>query len=936
MRRAAQGPIATETFLLLEIGGATRTTLDLGPPAMLESNIDPADTSATPTSSDSASTNPSSGSSDGMDVMNILADVEKHIQRIKTAQKEHDQELNTLESRFEALKNAEREVEQRRKQVIEERGRLEQVQNALREERAAFEKDCQSRQAEFASEREAIAQSQAELATQQQEINERFRSIEQQFAELSALEQEIGRERASLETESQQTQTRHKQLIKQLDERQAELDQRDAETSEQRRAMEAREKELNAEVARMQSEVEAFEARATEAEASASQAVAQMREAEAKLEERSLELAKLTEELGASSQALTEARAEAERQQQEFEQEREQAAEMMSELEAAAAAQKTERETLTSQYESLQSEHESLRESNSKTEQLRVQLDEQVSQLSSKLAQRDKSLAESQEKLKLAGAKLAEFGEVLREQASQLEHAAASKVTIRQQQQEIEHLCNELARYRLAADPEVIDRKDQRIAELTEALRQARGQSPADEDTSRLEQQTQELLASLDEKQMVIEQLQVQLDHAQQHASAEVDAAARDASESAKLNEQSATIEKLTAEVHRLETELSERVSDVNNADETNAAYMEELQALRSRVMELESVPSESTDSAELQQQLRDMEAKAAQSAQLQERINELEHALKKAQSKSDKGGSGSSKNIDEKVQRIRAAAEHLQRRRARLQRLRHLIELHKPADGSPKSESTAEQIELAQQSIAEARSALAMSEREMMKKWARSRSMVGVAFATIMIAVLAAGAWFSADHFFPPKAVASVTLEARTKTSGTLTGDDGAQWSQWHAEMLNDRTFRSTLAKRMVERQLPQYGTESAIDSVMKNNVTVDAVQPGEITITMADHDAHEALQLLDTMASTLSTVSAREAGKRTDGARTVVRGETGAGGATQFASLTGVKLDDERPIYAAIIFGSTLVVVLVFSFGVYSRLVRSKRIFEEEGRLA
>jgi hypothetical protein len=266
---------------------------------------------------------------------------------------------------------------------------------------------------------------------------------------------------------------------------------------------------------------------------------------------------------------------------------------------------------------------------------------------------------------------------------------------------------------------------------------------------------------------------------------------------------------------------------------------------------------------------------------------------------------------------------------------VRQLVEMRKPA-GEARDQSTLEQIALAEQSIADARSALAMSEREMMKRWARNRAAVAISFVSILITLLATGSWFVADHFYPAKSTASVTLEARTSNNQLLGGEEGARWSTWHAEMLSDHNFRTTLAKRMAERQLPQFGTIANLDLAMRHDVTIDAIRPGEITITMAGHDQQQLTHALDTLASTLATASTREAGKRADSARTVIRGERKESGSTQYAQLTGVTLEDERLLYTIIIFGSTAAVALLCGFGVYTRLVKAKRIFEEEGRLA
>ena len=895
---------------------------------------DPAHDSPTSTP---ASASPSSDG-EGFDVMNILADVEKHIQRIKTAQREHDEELNTLEARFQSLKNAEREVEQRRRQVIDERGRLEQVQNALREERANFEQQCETKRVELAQQQQQLAQEREEGKRKQQEIAERFQAIEKQFAELSSLEGELAKERESLTAEQEQSQARQKQLIQHLDARQAELDRRDGDLSEQRRQMELREQEIGAELEGMKQAVQEFEARASKAEKAASESLERTRQAEQQLQSRSMELGKLKQELEATSRLLNAAREEAAKQQREFEKEREQATEMMTELEQSIATEKREREAIASNLTSLQGEHESLAATQSKNEQLRGQLETQVEQLSERLAQREKTLADSQHKLKLAGEKLAEFAEVLREQATQLEQAAAHKITIREQQQEIEHLCNELARYRLAADPEIIDRKDQRIAELTEALRQARGQSPSNDNTAVLEHQLHEYSRALDEYRLTIEQLQVQLTQAKQRASAEVKNEAREAGDAARVAERDARIEELTAEVHRLQHDLNERAESVKQSNAANAAGAQQVVVLQQRVRELEGAPK--GDSTKLTKRVQELEKQLAEAQELKERVRELEAELTSAQAKGSRGGAASggpsSKQLDEKVQRIRAAAEHLQRRRSRLNRVRQLVELRKPKGDGKVSQSASEQIELAQQSIAEARSALAMSEREMMKRWARSRAGVTVSFVAILIALVASASWFLADHFHPPKTSASVTLEARLKNNSLLDGEEGARWSTWHAEMLNDPSFRSALAKRMQERQLPQFATNDALNRVMKDDITVDSIRPGAITITMAGSDEQQLLSALDTLASTLATVSTREAGKRPDAARTVVRGETNEAGATQYAQLTGIALDDQRLMYTAIIFAVTLFVAFLCGIGIYSRLIRAKRIFEEEGRLA
>ena len=164
------------------------------------------------------------------------------------------------------------------------------------------------------------------------------------------------------------------------------------------------------------------------------------------------------------------------------------------------------------------------------------------------------------------------------------------------------------------------------------------------------------------------------------------------------------------------------------------------------------------------------------------------------------------------------------------------------------------------------------------------------------------------------------------------MSEEDTAKWQTWHSALLIDKNFHRTLAKRLADRRLDRYKDPIALARRLRDDLTVDAAQPGVMTLTLAGTDRGEITAILDTLATTFARESSRQAGKRSDGARTVVRGERKEAGRTRYASINPVPIRDKRLLYAGVIFavGSAIGLGAVMTIG--RRLLQAKRIFDSQ----
>ena len=501
--------------------------------------------------------------------------------------------------------------------------------------------------------------------------------------------------------------------------------------------------------------------------------------------------------------------------------------------------------------------------------------DARISELESDLVE-TRGVIESQEKtLGTAKSKLAEFAQAISEQTEQIQRGAAAVAEVREQKRTIERLKQQLAQANMAADPDELLRKDERIAELTEALHQARGQCVQDGDIAERDARIGELQIECDGLRRDFEHTKIEL----REALSEVEALRSDSSAAAETQ-----IVGLQARIRELEVALAEQ----------------------------EAAGAGSADAAEGLKQKSSALKEAAQ--HLRRRKERLARAKRLLRQKESSAGS---------FGRPSAASFQLPGSSMAPEKREELMRLEA-------------QIREEQAGLREATRALAASERTMVKRWARPRAVITMTWFVVLMLLLSAVSWVAADRFFPAVRSASVTIKAEPKPGFPLAAEQATEWQSWHEAILSDDGFIRVAAKRFADRRFDELKDPLDLKKYLTANLTTDSTKAGELMITLTGPDAEKVAATLDALTVTLLAESRRLAGQRSDGARTRVEGQKpGSNSQTEFAKVYSVPVSDERPRYAGTIFGGSMFVALVCIVFIYRKLSKARRIFDEDAEV-
>jgi hypothetical protein len=317
---------------------------------------------------------------------------------------------------------------------------------------------------------------------------------------------------------------------------------------------------------------------------------------------------------------------------------------------------------------------------------------------------------------------------------------------------------------------------------------------------------------------------------------------------------------------------------------------------------------------------------------------------------------------LQEKAQRVARVARHLQRRRQRLEAVRHSLKKRFRAAVSGSSAAPAamaavsmtggatgggkphaagmmeehashvRQLETRRRELIELKAVLAASEKKMLRKWARTRTAMTVAWLLVMAGVVGAGSWFGAGKIFPATVNAYVVLEATSKKSGPVSEIQAQQWTQWHSDLLNNSAFHQTVADRMAERKVETLASADAVKSYLETNLGADATEKGRMRLTLSATNEDEALTNLDVITSTLVTESSRQLGAREGDAWASVPASKKVDGEVKYASIDPVPVKDNRVMYAGITFVGGYALALALAWLIYGKLLGSKRVFDED----
>jgi len=542
--------------------------------------------------------------------------------------------------------------------------------------------------------------------------------------------------------------------------------------------------------------------------------------------------------------------------------------------------------------------------------------DQEITDKNQQLQERSAKVAESQAKLETASKKLAEFAQILSDQTPQLERGASAIAMVQQQQQQIEHLTQQLAEHTLRSDPEEMQRRDQRIVELTEALRQARGQSGGQQGVAELEQRNAELTAEVNQLKLEVQNAQLAADEGRRQLQERADDRGAQTMQDASMAENAAKVAALTAEIEQLHAKAA-------------ADLRAQLEA-QSRQHATRAAENSKADAALLKK--------------LNARVAELERELEEARSvpaasDSDEQDDFAAK-LRQKAERVTAVAEHLRRRRSRLIKLRQLMKQKGAPEsvGAPSERMRTEElikIERERAQVHELRQILANSEKQLVRRWARPKAVLIVASIVLLALCCAAGSWFAADQFFPARVSAAVVLEARNHAHTAVTAQEAEAWRAWHTDLVSDDAFHQTLAKRMAEHRLDQYSDPAKLAKRLQDDLTIDADREGVMILTMAGNDSDEVTAFLDVLTATLVSESNRQMTKRGENVWAAPTGERHEEGQIHYATLNSVPIRDERLARALPIFGGMFAAVLVLVVVAYARLTKAKRVFDEENAM-
>lgn len=829
--------------------------------------------------------------------MRIIADVETQLQRIRSAQKTHDDALAVLSQRSSALQQAEEDLARSRQDFQRERDKLD----AQRSELESKHEHLQS----------LAAHQQEQAAREQKSIESERTTAAARAQELQAAQQQFESQRGTWEQQRRQSEESLRSREAELSRTQSQIQSREEELQRERQRiaqMEAESRKLQEDLRRQSSE---FETRSRELQKRVEQAERNVGELISKLETTNAQLAERTaiQEKAAAEQKTMQRRIrELEQLLHEATQRADGAERDTAELARLADQQRTEVEQKLAEAMSelrlaTQGREAALAETSAVQEKLAAMQDQ--------LDVQEARLADSQQKFEVAGKKLGEFAAVLAEQTPQVERGASALVMVEQQHQQLERLTKELAEYKLRVDPAEMQRRDQRIHELTEALRQARGQSAGGAGVGEVEQRNAALTAQVNQLKVEVEKLTLANGDAQKQLKQHADCASSDQVHEALIAQHNARVAALTAEIEHLQ---SSAATDLQS-------QLEE----QSRRHEQRLAESHRADTAEVEA--------------MRIRIDHLEQELSTARSSASTKTKGDPANqgrkLKEKAEKITAVADHLRRRRARLDKVRQLLVQKQVHGDVEQRESTAEDSKAIleqKQQISDARRALSEAEREMVRRWARPRAAATMGWVAVLAGICAGASWLVAGQMSPAIIAASAVLEARNSSRSALTEEEAGHWKTWHQDLFSDAIFMQTLCKRLAERRMDTYATPQKIAQRLGDDLTIDASQKGALILTLAGEDEDETAALLDVTAAAVAAESFRAHGSRNDSAWATLSGERNEGGRLRWSTINPTPIKDERLKAAGPIFGVTFVVCLGLIAVVYTRLTKSKRVFDQE----
>ncbi|MAH66209.1 MAG: hypothetical protein CMJ27_07435 [Phycisphaerae bacterium] len=366
--------------------------------------------------------------------------------------------------------------------------------------------------------------------------------------------------------------------------------------------------------------------------------------------------------------------------------------------------------------------------------------------------------------------------------------------------------------------------------------------------------------------------------------------------------------------------ELEQMAADPAAIEAATAPLLAEIETLRGRMQSLGGSEGDASAS--------ELKAFEERCRRAEQRSDELETALAMT---NDRGQAQEmAKKLRAKAERINAAARHLDRRKRRLAAVKGRVRSHPGEDGGNATFHELQRLEAQRKELSQVREFLSRSEQQMVRRWARSRSVAMVAWMGMLAAVCVVGSWFAVSEIVPVAGIATVELRATPRDGGVLSNEAASTWREWHEALATDPAFVEAVARRLAARGLTPQGGETGLATMLVDDLQFETDGPGRLRLVLEGADRRVLPGTLDAIATTMASESARQAPRRADAARAALRGDqpTTAGGG--YARLIGGEMPPKLLSLIGMIAGVSIIASLLLIGLVYLTLSRAKRIFD------
>ena len=371
------------------------------------------------------------------------------------------------------------------------------------------------------------------------------------------------------------------------------------------------------------------------------------------------------------------------------------------------------------------------------------------------------------------------------------------------------------------------------------------------------------------------------------------------------------------AEHESMITTLNQRLEEAaaGSSGEGDAQLLEKLDEARCEIETLE------THARSCEEQITE---KDRHLCELQMRNEELEAGT----SDQPSDVSSDAQLLRDQAKRLSAFASHLQLRRVRLREMRRLLSerVDAPTANTGSSIESERLIRVEQEDMVRRRHEMNELESRMIRRWACHTTAGTVVKISLFLVVIATACWFGTRWFAPGTVASTALVRAHPITGGTLDDATGSSWNEWHKALLSDDLFVKSVFNRFQSASLGGAYSVAASSALLGDNMVVTEVEPGMLQIRLNGSSPLETQRLLESVVTTLSSESQRQLARRGDGARVDIVTSDGRLVANDPVPVTSGQFQT-----AGLAFGGSVVVLGLLGSGIYARLRRSRRIFDE-----